>query len=98
MLPIVKYTDLDQAVEWANGLDVGLGASVWTPDPDKARDVALRLNAGTVWINDHGAIDPRVPFGGAKQSGYGVEFGEAGLLECSQPVSIKGAAGSFSAS
>ena len=97
-LPIVKYTDLDQAVEWANGLDVGLGASVWTPDPDKARDVALRLNAGTVWINEHGAIDPRVPFGGAKQSGYGVEFGEAGLLECSQPVSIKGAAGSFSAS
>jgi len=94
-LPIIRYSDLDQAIEWANGLDVGLGASVWTPSPERAREVALRLEAGTVWINEHGAIDPRVPFGGSKQSGYGVEFAAAGLLECAQPVSIKGAAGSF---
>ncbi|CAM3257152.1 aldehyde dehydrogenase family protein [Tsukamurella hominis] len=97
-LPIVRYSSLDEAIAWANGLDVGLGASVWTPSPERARDVALRLDAGTVWINEHGAIDPRVPFGGAKQSGYGVEFARAGLLECAQPVAIKGAAGSFAAS
>ncbi|KXP08754.1 aldehyde dehydrogenase family protein [Tsukamurella pseudospumae] len=97
-LPIIRYSSLDEAVAWANGLDVGLGASVWTPSPERARDVALRLDAGTVWINEHGAIDPRVPFGGAKQSGYGVEFARAGLLECAQPVAIKGAAGSFAPS
>ena len=71
---------------------------MWTPSPARARDVALRLDAGTVWINEHGAIDPRVLFGGAKQSGYGVEFARAGLLECAQPVAIKGAAGSFAPS
>ncbi|WP_394162653.1 aldehyde dehydrogenase family protein [Galactobacter valiniphilus] len=97
-LPIIRYSTLDEAIEMANGLDVGLGASVWTPSPDRAREVALRLEAGTVWINEHGAIDPRVPFGGSKQSGFGVEFSKAGLLECAQPVSIKGAAGSFTAS
>ncbi|WP_246136455.1 aldehyde dehydrogenase family protein [Leekyejoonella antrihumi] len=94
-LPIIRYSSLDQAIAWANGLDVGLGASVWSPSPQRARDVALQLQAGTVWVNEHGAIDPRVPFGGSKSSGYGVEFGREGLLECSQAVSVKGSAGSF---
>ncbi|GAA3758051.1 aldehyde dehydrogenase family protein [Microbacterium kribbense] len=94
-LPIIRYTNLEQAIEWANGLDVGLGASVWSSSPKRARDVALRLHAGTVWVNEHGTIDPRVPFGGAKGSGYGVEFGREGLLECAQAVSVKGPAGSF---
>lgn len=97
-LPIIKYSSLDQAIEWANALDVGLGASVWSSSPEAARDVALQLEAGTVWVNEHGAIDPRVPFGGAKSSGYGVEFGLEGLLECAQPVSVKGPAGSFARS
>lgn len=97
-LPIVRYSSLEEAVEWANGLDVGLGASVWSSSPQRAREVALRLDAGTVWVNEHGAIDPRVPFGGAKASGYGVEFGREGLLECAQAVSVKGPAGSFAAS
>ncbi len=94
-LPIIRYSSLEQAVEWANGLEVGLGASVWSPSPERARDTALRLEAGTVWVNEHGAIDPRVPFGGAKGSGYGVEFGREGLLECAQAISVKGPAGSF---
>ncbi|WP_147102955.1 aldehyde dehydrogenase family protein [Nesterenkonia populi] len=84
-LPIVKYTDLDQAIEWANELDVALGSSVWGTDPDRTEDVAARLVAGSTWINKHGAIDPRVPFGGAKESGFGVEFGIHGLKEVSQP-------------
>ncbi|MGG5752812.1 aldehyde dehydrogenase family protein [Zafaria sp. Z1313] len=89
-LPIIRYTDLDQAVEMANGLDVGLGASVWSSDAARAREVAARLEAGTVWINKHGAVDPRVPFGGAKQSGYGLEFGVAGLKGLGTPQVIAG--------
>ncbi|NKX52551.1 aldehyde dehydrogenase family protein, partial [Arthrobacter deserti] len=89
-LPIVKYSSVDEAVEMANALDVGLGASVWSTDPDKAREVAARIEAGTVWINKHGGIDPRVPFGGAKASGYGLEFGVEGLKQLGQPQVISG--------
>jgi acyl-CoA reductase-like NAD-dependent aldehyde dehydrogenase len=84
-LPIVKYTDLDEAIQMANGLDVGLGSSVWSSDIAKARQVAARLQAGTTWINKHGAVDPRAPFGGAKTSGYGLEFGVEGLKQLGQP-------------
>ncbi|MFW0771355.1 aldehyde dehydrogenase family protein, partial [Arthrobacter koreensis] len=69
----------------ANALDVGLGASVWSSDKDAALAVAARIEAGSVWINKHGAIDPRVPFGGAKQSGYGLEFGVEGLKALGTP-------------
>ena len=89
-LPIIRYTDLEQAVEWANGVDVGLGASVWSADRDTALAIAARLQAGTVWINSHGGIDPRVPFGGAKRSGYGLEFGVEGLKAVSVPQVISG--------
>ncbi|MGJ9373454.1 aldehyde dehydrogenase family protein [Nesterenkonia sp. CF4.4] len=88
-LPIIRYSDLEQAIEWANGLEVGLGSSVWSSDPDRATEVAARLQAGTTWINKHGAIDPRVPFGGAKQSGFGLEFGLQGLKEVAQPHVIQ---------
>ena len=87
-LPIIKYSTVEEAIAMANGLDVGLGASVWSSDKDKAREVAARVQAGTVWINKHGAIDPRMPFGGAKQSGYGVEFGVEGLKHLGQPQVI----------
>jgi phenylacetaldehyde dehydrogenase len=89
-LPIIRYSDLDQAVEWANGVDVGLGASIWSADRDKARTIAARIQAGTVWINSHGGIDPLVPFGGAKHSGYGLEFGVEGLKAVSVPQVITG--------
>jgi phenylacetaldehyde dehydrogenase len=89
-LPIIRYTDLEQAVQWANGVDVGLGASVWSADRQAALAVAARLQAGTVWINSHGGIDPRVPFGGAKHSGYGLEFGVEGLKAVSVPQVING--------
>lgn len=87
-LPIVRYTDLEQAIEWANGLDVGLGASVWSADPQRAKEVAMRLEAGSVWINKHGTIDPRVPFGGVKHSGMGREFGVLGLKAMAEAKSI----------
>jgi phenylacetaldehyde dehydrogenase len=89
-LPIIRYTTVDEAVAMANGLDVGLGASVWSPNLSEARTVAARLESGTVWINRHGAVDPRVPFGGAKQSGYGLEFGVEGLKALGVPQVING--------
>lgn len=89
-LPIIRYSDIDQAVEWANGVDVGLGASVWSSDKTKAREVANRLEAGTVWINSHGGVHPMIPFGGAKQSGYGLEFGVEGLKALGVPQVING--------
>ncbi|MFF5792265.1 aldehyde dehydrogenase family protein [Paeniglutamicibacter sp. NPDC012692] len=87
-LPIIKYSSVEDAIEMANGLEVGLGASVWSSSTDAAREVAARIQAGTVWINKHGAVDPRVPFGGAKQSGYGLEFGTEGLKHLGQPQVI----------
>jgi acyl-CoA reductase-like NAD-dependent aldehyde dehydrogenase len=60
-------------------LDLGLGASVWGSDIEKVRAVAMRIDAGTVWINQHGMVHPMVPFGGIKGSGWGVEFGVDGL-------------------
>jgi acyl-CoA reductase-like NAD-dependent aldehyde dehydrogenase len=79
VLPIIRYSDLNAAIAAANGLDFGLGASVWGTDPQKTRAVAARLEAGTVYINKHAEIAPHVPFGGIKSSGIGVEFGLEGL-------------------
>ncbi|MCC3214787.1 aldehyde dehydrogenase family protein [Chryseobacterium sp. X308] len=91
VLPIIKYKTLEEAISKANDSENGLGASVWSDDPDEAQKVAVQLEAGTVWINQHGAIHPFVPFGGVKQSGYGVEFGIEGLKAVTVPkvISIK---------
>lgn len=78
-LPVIRYSDVDEAFALANALDVGLGASVWASDPEEARAVAARMQSGTVWINSHGGLHPMVPFGGVKSSGYGLEFGVEGL-------------------
>ncbi len=81
ILPIIKYKDLDDAIARANGLEVGLGGSVWSSDVNRASGVAAQLECGTAWVNSHGGIAPHVPFGGVKCSGIGVEFGEEGLQE-----------------
>ncbi|WKD57976.1 Phenylacetaldehyde dehydrogenase [Corynebacterium capitovis DSM 44611] len=89
-LPIVRYSTVDEAIDLANSLDVGLGSSVWSADRERALSVAERLRAGTTWINNHGAVDPRIPFGGSGHSGYGVEFGIEGLKGLGQPHVITG--------
>jgi acyl-CoA reductase-like NAD-dependent aldehyde dehydrogenase len=91
VLPIIKYSNVEDAITSANRLDAGLGASVWSSDIEKAKQVAGRIQAGTVWINQHGMIHPMVPFGGAKGSGYGVEFGLEGLKSVTRPqvISVK---------
>ncbi len=84
ILPVIKYSSVEEVIESANGLDVGLGASVWSKDLDAAKDIAARIESGTVWINTHLDFGPNVPFGGAKQSGIGVEFADEGLREFTQ--------------
>lgn len=81
LLPIIKYSNLDEALKGANGLDTGLGGSVWSADPARGAAVAAQLECGSAWVNSHGGIAPNIPFGGVKCSGIGVEFGEEGLLE-----------------
>ncbi|NUU24926.1 MAG: aldehyde dehydrogenase family protein [Streptomycetaceae bacterium] len=78
-LPVVPYRDLEAAVDHVNAGRYGLGGSVWSGDPDRAADVAARLDVGTAWVNTHVALSPSQPFGGAKWSGIGVENGPWGL-------------------
>ncbi len=80
-LPIIRYSDVEEAVRMANDSPNGLGGSVWSSDKAAARAIASRLECGSVWINKHGAIQPNAPFGGVKASGIGVEFSEEGLAE-----------------
>lgn len=82
VIPVIRYSDLDSVIARANANPSGLGGSVWSRDIDKARAVAARLECGSVWVNNHGAIRPDAPFGGVKQSGIGVEFAALGLAEC----------------
>jgi len=81
-IPVIRFADLDDVVAKANASENGLGGSVWSSDTEKARAIAARLECGSVWINNHGAIRPDAPFGGVKQSGIGVEFAALGLAEC----------------
>ena len=80
-LPIIRYFDVDEVIARANDNANGLGGSIWSADTARARELALRLDCGIAWVNKHGAIQPNAPFGGVKQSGIGVEFGEEGLFE-----------------
>ena len=84
VLPLIKYSDSEDVIRRANGTNYGLGASVWSSDLDRAHKVAERIEAGTVWINKHLDMAPHIPFGGAKQSGIGVEFAEEGLADFTQ--------------
>ncbi len=84
ILPVLSYKDLDEAINRINATDFGLAGSVWASDIGRAAEVAQRIDAGTVWVNSHMALDPEVPFRGAKQSGMGVELGQEGLHEFTQ--------------
>ena len=81
VLPVVRFSDSEEAIEMANDNPSGLGGSVWSHDIALATKVAHRMECGSVWINKHGMIQPNAPFGGVKSSGIGVEFGEEGLTE-----------------
>lgn len=80
-LPIVKFSNVDDVIDMANGVEVGLDGSIWGPDTEEATALASRLECGTSFVNTHAQIQPNIPMGGCKMSGFGVEFGEEGLLE-----------------
>jgi acyl-CoA reductase-like NAD-dependent aldehyde dehydrogenase len=88
VLPVLRYSDIDDAIARANDTDFGLGGSVWSSDRERAFKVAARINAGTVWVNKHLDMGPDTPYGGAKQSGIGAELGQEGLEEFTQATLI----------
>lgn len=89
ILPVIKYSDIDEAIHRANSSPHGLGGSIWSNNLKEAANLATRLECGTAWVNEHGAIQPDAPFGGVKQSGIGVEFGRYGLEEYTSFQTLK---------
>ena len=81
VLSVIKFSSDDEAVRIANDSIYGLASAVWSEDYDRCLEVAKKLRAGTVWINDHHLINCIAPFGGYKQSGIGRELGSYGLDE-----------------
>lgn len=79
VVSVVEFDTEEDAIRIANDTTYGLGAAVFTTNIEKAHRAAAAIEAGMVWINSSQDSDPRVPFGGVKQSGIGRELGEAGL-------------------
>jgi acyl-CoA reductase-like NAD-dependent aldehyde dehydrogenase len=84
VLPVLRYSDLADVIMRVNNTNYGLGGSVWSSDPRRAYEVATRIDSGTVWVNTHLDCPADVPYGGAKQSGLGIELGQEGLEEFTQ--------------
>jgi betaine-aldehyde dehydrogenase len=74
VVTVQRFTDEDQALAWANGVDYGLSASVWTKDVGRAMRMTRAMQFGCVWVNDHIMITSEMPHGGFKQSGYGKDM------------------------
>ena len=89
-VPVLGYDSLDEAVARANASELALGSSVWSVDEERAFAVAAQLEAGITFVNCHNraGMSFRAPFGGAKRSGYGREFGAAGLEEYVQTHTV----------
>jgi succinate-semialdehyde dehydrogenase/glutarate-semialdehyde dehydrogenase len=79
--PVTRARDAEHALALANRSRFGLGGSVWTADAARGRELAARLEAGAVFVNEFVKSDPRLPFGGVKASGYGRELAAFGLRE-----------------
>jgi len=75
VLVMLPFDSDEEALRLANANRYGLGASIWTQDLSRALRLAKRLESGTVWINTHDLVDPALPFGGVKQSGFGKDLG-----------------------
>lgn len=88
VLPLLKFNDVEEVIRRANATEYGLAASVWSRDTVKARAIAERIEAGTVWVNEIHSFSPHVAFGGHKQSGIGIENALEGLSEYTNAQTI----------
>jgi acyl-CoA reductase-like NAD-dependent aldehyde dehydrogenase len=84
VVPVLRYKRIDEAIARANDTTYGLGGTVWSADPERALQVAMKVDSGIMWVNQHMNFHMDVPAGGAKQSGIGAELGLEGLAEFSQ--------------
>ena len=91
VMPLMKFSTVDEAISRANASEYGLAGAVWTSDTEKGIEVAEQMETGTVWINEFMHLSPFAPFGGHKQSGFGAEYGKEGLKEFtySQVITVK---------
>src|SRR5262249_31355646 len=85
IVPVLKFTDAEDALRRANDTRYGLSGSVWSRDPERAAAIAARLEVGTAWVNQHRTTAANVPFGGAKESGIGRVYSELGLKSYMEP-------------
>ncbi|MFC3174056.1 aldehyde dehydrogenase family protein [Novosphingobium bradum] len=88
ILPMMRFSDIDEVITRANASEYGLAGAVWSKDIEAATAIARRMETGTVWINQNLNLRPDVPFAGHKQSGFGVENGTEGLLEYMVPQTV----------
>ena len=86
VISAIAFTDIDELIGRANATIFGLGSGVWTRDVSKAHRLAAAIRAGSVWVNCYQAMDPAVPFGGYKMSGYGRE---SGLQQMDEYLNVK---------
>lgn len=85
IVPILKFNDVEEVIHRANDTRYGLSGSVWSPDIERATKIASRLEVGTAWVNQHRATSALIPFGGAKESGYGRQYSIIGLKGYMEP-------------
>jgi acyl-CoA reductase-like NAD-dependent aldehyde dehydrogenase len=85
IVPILRFSDVEDALRRANDTRYGLSGSVWTKDLERGAEIAARLEVGTAWVNQHRTTSAFVPFGGAKESGLGRQYSVLGLKSYMEP-------------
>jgi acyl-CoA reductase-like NAD-dependent aldehyde dehydrogenase len=88
VMAVIPFDSEDEACAIANDSEYGLAAGLWTRDLARAHRVSQRLEAGTVWVNTYLRVDPGVPYGGVKQSGFGRSLGAASIEELTRLKSV----------